>query len=59
METEGEIIKDEDRIREAIYEHFKNVFGSKAALRWLGCILDSPNLEKGGIETLRDITKHL
>jgi len=38
LEAEGGIIEDEDRIRDAIYNHFKNVFGGKSASRWSGYV---------------------
>ena len=57
LEIEGEAIKDEDRTKGAVHEHFKKLFGDKAAFRWLGQIPIGSDSERGSSDALWDITK--
>ena len=57
MESQGEIIQDEEHIRVRMQEHFKNIFIDKAALRWSGRILNHENQSMIEIEKLTEINK--
>ena len=52
LESQGEIIKKEERIIQTFQEHFMNVFGFNNTLRWPGGLLDGFARVMAGANTL-------
>ena len=57
LESQGEIVKDIDRITRIIHDYFKKAFGSRNKLRWPGDISTKHNLTREWKDKMVDISK--